>query len=278
MFVFPRPTLSLIALCTLIPVLAGCETVHDWVHDDSEITVKNAPKVEPVGLTPPSAGRAPLSDDELRSMTRKMSGGSVEIYDIGDGNDNGMISIAPVPSVSSIQTPAGMAYPSDPSVTVFPLDDFGGAYGGGMISPAVPYNAGPSSMTPAPFEGSDARGKLNSSAGKDVSRIYFDYGSDKIDAADKTVLAEAANAAKFAPIDRVRVEGHASVDAGNADPVSARMLNLKESMNRAYAVSRSLIQQGVPAEKIKTVAWGDTIPAGGNAAQRRVDIVTAPGY
>ena len=78
-------------------------------------------------------------------------------------------------------------------------------------------------------------------------------------------------------MDRVRVEGHASTNAGTNDPIRARILNLKESMNRAYAVSRTLIEEGVPAEKIKTIGYGDTVPAGSEDQQRRVDIVTAPG-
>lgn len=270
-----RSFLPIAALALLLPVLAGCETVESWVDGDDHVSIRNnsssAMKTDP---TEPTINRPALSDDELRGLSRKMSGGSVEVYDIDGGpTGEGMISIAP----QNIYSPdGGMTYPSDPSVTVFPLDDFGGMY-------PSPSNGGVIPLTPAPF-GRDVPdpaiggGKANSMSGKDMSRVYFEYGSDRIGSGDDSVLTQAAEAAKFAPVDRIRVEGHASVDSQVKDPIRARILNLEESMNRAYKVSRRLIEKGVPAEKIKTVAWGDTIPVGGAEQQRRVDIITSAGY
>ena len=57
-----------------------------------------------------------------------------------------------------------------------------------------------------------------------------------------------------------------------------KIINLKISMDRAFAVSRALIQRGIPAEAIKVVAWGDSRPPplvnGKNteSAARRVEI------
>jgi outer membrane protein OmpA-like peptidoglycan-associated protein len=272
-FMSARSFLPIAVMALLVPVLAGCETVDRWVDGGDHVTINNAPasdvKVAPAA---PVYGSAQPTRDELRGLASKMSGGSVEVYDIDGGPPNqGMISIAP--QYDAYPAQGGMAYPSDPSVTVFPLDDFGGMY--------PPQNGGVIPMTPAPFSDvPDAAigGKPHSSAGKDMSRVYFEYGSDRIGSGDDRVLSDAAEAAKFAPIDRVRVEGHASIDSQVKDPVKARILNLEESMNRAYKVSRRLIEKGVPAEKIKTVAWGDTIPSGGNESQRRVDIITSAGY
>lgn len=110
----------------------------------------------------------------------------------------------------------------------------------------------------------------------DISRVYFGYGSSTLNGANHAALNTIAENAKFAPVDRVMVEGHASSAAQSKDIVAAKIMNLKQSMDRAAAVSGALMQKGVPAEKIKTVAWGDTMPYGqGEAAQRRVDIITA---
>lgn len=268
-----RSLLSIAALALLLPVLAGCETVDRWVDGGDHVTIKNAPASNAKAETPlPVYGSKLPTEDELRGLASRASGGSVEVYDIdgGPSSNSGMISIAP--QYDAYPVPNGMAYPSDPSVTVFPLDDFGGIY---------PPQSGGGAMTPAPFgdvSEPSIGGKLHSSAGKDMSRVYFEYGSDRIGGGDDRILSEAAEAAKFAPVDRIRVEGHASVDSQVKDPVKARILNLEESMNRAYKVSRRLIEKGVPAEKIKTVGWGDTVPAGGAEQQRRVDIITSAGY
>jgi len=267
----------------LLPLIAfglsACDTVDGWTSGKrDQIMVKNndapppAPiqtstitqepaKIDPITATPVAP---PLSDSDLRNMTTKLSGGSVEIYPLDDDNvapDN-QISLAPIGSVSSVAMPAGQNVAGNPSVTVYPLDDFGGV----SAAPVYPANAGTATG-----------GQMKAAAGKDVSSVYFPYGSANLDGSDQRVLKDAAEVAKFAPVDRVSVEGHASPHTQVADPVKSKILNLKESMNRAFNVSRTLIEQGVPAEKIKTVGWGDTVPAGSEEAQRRVDVVTGGG-
>lgn len=271
-----RFLLPIVAFAVFLPVLAGCETVGNWVDGGDKVAVNNS-SVTPVSNTlaqPPSTS-APLSENELRNLTSKYSGGSVEVFDIGGGSDNrNMISIAsqPSPYGAASDMARGTAYSGDPSVTVFPLDGPVGGYG--STSSHMP-------MVPAPFADianpAIGGGKPSASVGKDVSRVYFEYGSAHIGSGDERVLRDAAEAAKFAPVDRIRVEGHASVHTQTNDPVKARILNLKESMNRAYKVSQQLIEKGVPAEKIKTVAWGDTVPAASDKEQRRVDIITGAG-
>lgn len=266
-------------LCLAV-FLSACETVDSWTNDKSDITVNNLS--QPAKLTPVASSKsATLNDSDLRKLNSNLSNASVEIYDL-DGGSADMMSGAPIAPVSSIQMPAGQPLANNPSVTVYPLDE----YAVGNAMPSAPYPAAspwPSPMQsqnegPASWGGDVAvGGKMNSSAGKDISRVYFPYGSARLDTSDKTVLRDVAETAKFAPVDRVRVEGHASTKTQTSDPIKARILNLKESMNRAYEVSRDLIEQGVPAEKIKTVGWGDTVSAGSEQAQRRVDVVTGAG-
>ena len=293
---FKKSFLVVVVGLFVSPLLGACAAMEDWsdipnVKNETakeEVKVTNrldsAPGIQPVPQFPVPGDR------DLKVMTSKLSGGSVEIYDI----DGGAQMAAPIGPVSVEQTPAGIPLATDPRVTVYPLDGVSTVY-----TPAYPQAQGwpnavlpvghtaSGSMTPGPdaWGGDDGRGslaieggKLVSRAGPNVSNIYFPYGSARLGREDSNVLSNVAETAKFAPVERVSVEGHASKPTQTNDPIKSRILNLKESMNRATAVSAELIEKGVPAEKIKTVGWGDTKGAGeGEAAQRRVDVLTGAG-
>lgn len=289
--------LAVSAIFAIMP-LTACEHYSDASKNDVQVT-SSAPlvvqdRMEGVpGVLPVPQFPVP-NDRDLKIMTSKLSGGSVEIYDLDSGAPQG--GWASVPPVQPDYVGIPMA--TDPNVIVYPLDGFNDYPGelrpvpssvtGGPVpnrqwpNAVLPTGYVDSGMTPPPESFGGDRpmaiedGKLVSRAGGDVANIYFSYGSAHLDGQDRSVLRNVAETAKFAPVDRVRVEGHASAAAQVSDPVKAKILNLKESMNRASAVSSELIAKGVPAEKIKTVGWGDTKPAnGGEAAQRRVDIYTA---
>lgn len=282
-------SLAMLAALVILP-LAACEHYTDDREDAIAVSSTTAtsgrldsvPGVQAVPQFPVP------NDRDLKVMTSKLSGGSVEIYDLDSGASQG--GWASVPPVQPDYVGIPMA--TDPNVIIYPLDGYNNYPG--ELRPA-PSMAGAShqqwpnavlpvgDMTPPPpsFGGDQPMtiegGKLSSRAGGDVSNVYFGYGSARLDGSDRSVLNNVAETAKFAPVDRVRVEGHASAPTQTNDPVKSKILNLKESMNRASAVSSELIAKGVPAEKIKTVGWGDTKPAGGGeAAQRRVDIYTGP--
>lgn len=284
-----QTAMACIAAFIVLPLGACDHLSGDDMNND--VTVSSAgtsggPRLDTVpGVRPVPQFPVP-NDRDLKVMTSKLSGGSVEIYDI----DSGMPQGAPVPAVQPDYVGIPMA--TDPNVTVYPLDgynDYPGELRPQPPSAMAGANQWPNSilpvgsaMTPPPasFGGDQPmdiqNGKLASRAGNQISNIYFPYGSARLDGNDRTVLSSVAETAKFAPVDRVSVEGHASAPAQTNDPVKAKILNLKESTNRAVAVSQELIQKGVPAEKIKTVAWGDTKPSGGGEAeQRRVDVYTA---
>ncbi len=298
---FTKTILAAVAVLVILP-LGACETVEGWTDGETP-KAKETQKTAELATPPMSSGmdNAPgvravpnfpvPADRDLKVMTSKLSGGSVEIYDLDGATDMG----APVAPVTPDYQGIPMA--SDSRVTVYPIDGYA-AYPGEMrpmpVAPVSSYASGQpnsilppgqtfgSGMTPPPdsFGGDQPMaiegGKLSSRSGPSVSNIYFPYGSAALDGSDSRVLNDVAETAKFAPVDRVSVEGHASMPTQVNDPVKAKILNLKESANRATKVSEQLIQNGVPAEKIKTVAWGDTKPAGGpEAAQRRVDIYTA---
>jgi outer membrane protein OmpA-like peptidoglycan-associated protein len=276
-------TKSVVAVLAVLS-LAGCETVEGWTGSKKKAPqeapppiisgrLDHAPGVQPVPNFPNPGAR------DLKIMTSKLSGGSVEIYDL-DGPAPSMQS-ASVPPVYT--DPSGIPLATDPRVTVYPVD----GYSSFQAEPTWPNAVLPVSGNVSHADGNAAPsfsgersasvegGKLPSRATPNVSNIYFPYGSSSLDGNDQTVLRDVAETAKFAPVDRVSVEGYASQPAQTDDPVKAKILNLKESLKRATVVSEQLIEQGVPAEKIKTVGWGDTKPSGsGEAGERRVDIVT----
>lgn len=297
-----KQVLALVAVLLAVPLVTGCESMDGWTGGKS-VNAANADDIsKPMDITSQRLDSAPgvrdipqfpvPQDRDLKVMTSKLSGGSVEIYDL-DNDSTGMGG-----SVPSVQPEyAGMQMASNPSVTVFPLDGVGGSYPGELTptgaAPVASVQQWPNSvlpvgntgfaggMTSAPGQWKDdakmaiVGGKLAPSVGTNVSSVYFPYGSAGIGGQENSALKNVAETAKFAPVERVSVEGHASPPTQSDDPIKAKILNLKESMNRAQAVSQHLIEQGVPAEKIKAVGWGDTKPAAGDeAAQRRVDIVT----
>ena len=285
-----------VAALAVIP-LTACEGLGGWEERNPTVQTTDAGKPMELGSTrlDNAPGVTPVpnfpvpQDSDLKVMTNKLSGGSVEIYNIDDAASGGPAPVAPVQADY-----AGIPLATDPRVTVYPIDGSGGTYPG-QLAMAPPEKTWPNSimpvshmpgqgdMTPPPAAwGSEqpmdiVAGKLSPRIGNDISSVYFSYGSAKLGSSERSALTNIAETAKFAPVDRVSVEGFASANAQTPDPVKAKILNLKESMNRVQTVSTSLIQNGVPPEKIKTVAWGDTKPVPGNeAAQRRVDVVTGP--
>jgi OOP family OmpA-OmpF porin len=277
--------LALLVLC--LPLLAACESLKEWSDSSaSGSSLSGTLAGAPVSEVP----EFPVPQDrDLKVMTSKLSGGSVEIYDLESGMPMGGGVTASVPPVQ----PAfdGIPMATDPRVTVYPLD--GGALNPSYVARApVPQwpNAtlpmggdqqeSPAGLMPSPAGWSDTPmqiedGRLSPRRAPGIASVYFNYGSARLGSPERSILRDVAEEAKFAPVDRVNVEGHASRAAQTNDPIKAKILNLKESMNRAQAVSQNLIESGVPGEKIKTVGWGDTKQiAGGEADQRRVDIFT----
>lgn len=172
----------------------------------------------------------------------------------------------------------GMPASTDSSVMVYPVDggQYPGASGASWPNSVLPVHN--NSLTPYSRGGRGGGGGVDSpriASGYAPSQIYFEHGSSRLGSGDRQALRQVAEQAKFAPVDRVSVEGHASTRTGVADPVEAKIVNLKQSMNRAFNVSSQLMRDGVPAEKIKTTVWGDTRNEGvGEAQSRRVDIIT----
>ena len=249
--------------------LAACGATGQK-RDAVKVTNKSV-AVAPVPQGGYGGASAPASSPANVSYGAMASTPEVEVYSLETGAPYGGGGETIPRGYTSSDFPGGAPLASDPSVTVFPIDGSGfgefAPIATAPFSPRVP--AGPLSDT---GNGLTPRAAV----GGPVSSVYFDYGSAQI--RDPDALRSVAETAKFAPVDRVVVEGHASPQTQTEDPVEARILNLRESLKRAEAVSKTLIREGVPAEKIKTVGWGDTKLSGGaEDSQHRVDIITAPG-
>jgi outer membrane protein OmpA-like peptidoglycan-associated protein len=202
--------------------------------------------------------------------------------------------ITPLPPRSAGSAPvmpdygAGLRTVQQGDVTLYPLDS--GAQGA-YPTAQTGYGTGGYAMTPAPspysqphalnraYQNYQHSGGMNAApaqyarSGSGETQIFFRYGSSRLGSIDKQKIASAADSARFAPVSKVTVEGFASrpTQAGT-NSVEAHVLNLKESMNRSFAVSKEMLRNGVPAEKIKTVSWGAAKATGDDSYDRRVDI------
>ena len=248
----------LVSLGCISLVLAGCETAG--FADRSDIEVTNAELSVPPPVDPMDGRmQARVTDQGVligpagAMLPPPMPAPGVEI-------------MPPAPLSAPAPMHAGVSM-GDPSVTIFPLD-------GEPLRAFDPIRPG----APRPLDTGRAYNmNMGSSIAAADTVIYFKHGSSRLGSGDMQKLSRAADAAKFAPVNRVLVEGHASTRAQTNDPVRNSILNLKESMNRAFAVSKTLIKKGVPAEKLKTTAYGDTVQVGSEQEQRRVDVITG-GY
>lgn len=238
---------SLVLAGFSVALLSACSTPENQMLPDTSMS--NPPSYS-TSQESPNMGTAIYTQETNNAAPSAtvLSGGSVEIYDLGGDSSS-------VPSVTIAQgygANQGGILASDSSVTIFPID--------GGSSPVSSYNASP-------------YGGYAGSSSAD-GKIYFSHGSARLGSGDVNKLSSVAEQAKFAPVSRITVEGYASqpTQAGEQS-VEGHILNLKESMNRSFAVSRSLMQKGVPAEKIKTVSWGSTKATGNETEDRRVDVV-----
>jgi outer membrane protein OmpA-like peptidoglycan-associated protein len=197
---------------------------------------------------------APAQDMDLMN---NMSSESVQVFPL-DGpsaapaQDNGSVSAwGHAPRNTS----------NDPSVQVFPLDD-------AMAEAIHPTGLAPTG-SPAPLLPENSNAPVSRSRDGNHAQVFFDHNSGELDSSAESVVSGFAQGHKGGTIS---VDGHASETASVDDPIQRKIINLKMSMERAFAVARRLIEDGVPAESIRTSAWGETRPGESEAASRRVDI------
>ena len=99
-----------------------------------------------------------------------------------------------------------------------------------------------------------------------MEKVQFETGSDKILQKSYGLLNQVSNTLKnHSEIKKIRVEGH-------TDDVGNDTFNLKLSQRRADSVRNYLIKQGVPADRLLAVGFGETKPISSNGTPRGKEI------
>lgn len=254
--------------------LSGCETFKGSMrdvyelgtgtpHDHSQQVVNVETRADRGDMAPmpiPSAAYTPPRYEPMATgfgQSAVMANDSVSVFPQGGMPGYG----------------AGVAN-FDSSVEIFPLDGPAPMMGGTSDVSSQYYIGG---QVQGGYQG-DYQGNYSSGGTPFVpagrNQVYFNNGSSRLGNHDRNKLSDLADEAKFAPVNYVTVSGHASRNTrGGSDSVEGQIRNLKQSMDRSFAVSRELIRQGVPGDKIKTVSWGAAKATGTNTEDRRVDII-----
>ena len=111
-----------------------------------------------------------------------------------------------------------------------------------------------------------------------VATVFFKSGSSSITEAGRREIRRAAGMARNQGA-RVVVIGHASSRTKNLNPLRHQMANFRISYDRAQAVARELVRQGVDQQAIEISAVSDSEPVyyevmpAGEAGNRRAEIV-----
>ena len=93
----------------------------------------------------------------------------------------------------------------------------------------------------------------NFNIGQVIQPIYFDYNDATIREDSKEILSQVAQVLLNSPSQRVEVEGHCDVRG-------ATEYNLHLGERRAQAVMRYLVKQGVDADQVSIISYGEERP------------------
>lgn len=264
-----KPRFILLSTLSVL-ALSGCE---------STTFNKLNPFGQPAATAQTSADVQMREDNGMVDMSYQNNMGtagnsSVDVFDIASPSDGGF----QPQGYTDTYNAGGPAMPSytngvasfDPSVTIYPVDGSAPMMAGNNAG-GYGYDSG--YAAPQSYDQNNY-GQSYSGGYGGGNQIFFTHGSSRLGGGDRSKLSSVAEQAKFAPVNRVTVAGYASqpTQAGSQS-VEGHILNLKESMNRTFAVSRELMHKGVPAEKIKAVSWGSTKSTGSEQQDRRVDVI-----
>ena len=120
--------------------------------------------------------------------------------------------------------------------------------GGGATTPMTDSGSAPA----APVEKMGAMDSFMNATGSD--RVFFDYDKYDVKPEGRVSLRKWAVWLRTNPDIKVTVEGH-------CDERGTREYNLALGDRRANAVKEYLVSQGVGADRIKTISYGEERPA-----------------
>jgi outer membrane protein OmpA-like peptidoglycan-associated protein len=265
---FSRDRISSIGL-----VLAGvaCLALSACATQEEEVVPVQKPSFNQTMFDLTNGGRT----DPLE-MAKKASSPNVQVFPFDKpGVSASGLALTPPPGAKE--------YSGDPSVEVFPLEDAKPSSDVERVSLDGPGMPQADALLGQP---SVKAGKPQSpnfvsieAPGEPVVRIYFAHDSSDLDPSAMGDISTIS--ARFNPNREdyiLSVEGHASTQSSEADPIKRRIVNMRVATDRAYNVARALMEAGIAPEKIRTVSWGESLPAkahdgmDANAASRRVEI------
>ncbi|MCK6418173.1 MAG: OmpA family protein [Alphaproteobacteria bacterium] len=203
-------------------------------------------------------------DTDYAQMVTQDSQGQIEVYPF----DNGRQADSYMPALDNVTT-SGTSLSTDPSVEIYTFDD------ADSIMPG-PDLAQVGREIIATVEGVSNDGMMFA----DGLIVYFGDGQTSLDQADRRALRDYAQRYKDSGLGQIVVEGHAS--AMGKKGKSTEIANIKFSLERAYHVTKRLIEEGIPAAQIITKGYGANIPAlpqdgmSEADASRRVEIHAIP--
>lgn len=233
--------------------------------------------IVPVEQSPPvradAAPSAPMASAAVQAA--KATGGAVTVYELDTPGTPG--------AGDGLRPPVALQSAADPSVDVYPIDygraDPGARWAGSGILMPSGRDAMAGKVLDDNVQGGPGAFPSDGLSARDgaPARVFFAHGSSTLTPSARKVLADMAAWANRTG-GSIVVEGHASRRAGMTDSVGRETVNLKQSLDRAYAVSRELLRLGVTSDRIRTSGLGDSRPSesmagrSAEAASRRVEI------
>jgi outer membrane protein OmpA-like peptidoglycan-associated protein len=238
----------------LLPLLLGGCSYFDTGEDERLQTGKPGGAIEVVDQS--AYAPEPISVAEAIS---RHTDGRVQVFDL-DEPVAGALYYEPVYDSAAVQPaavipvdyePAPRVYAANPSVEIFPFEDF-----------APLANSPAHAAPPPPVEQVMREEDYVALEGHDGDKVivYFGHDSAALSLEAQGKVASVASQFNEASGQGITVEGHSSVKANYEGAAQRKIVNLKISMNRAFAVARGLIENGVPADFIRVMAWGDVRP------------------
>jgi outer membrane protein OmpA-like peptidoglycan-associated protein len=110
-----------------------------------------------------------------------------------------------------------------------------------------------------------------------VATIYFNSGSARLSPNDRRIVQQVSDVARRTG-GTLRIIGHSSMAHAGRDAERAAMVNYKMSLERADAVAKALLSDGIPGNQMQVMAEGSQNPiyaessATGVAGNRRTEI------
>jgi len=119
-------------------------------------------------------------------------------------------------------------------------------------TPTATAAAQPSAPTPAKMAATPSLSDEELFA-QNVKDVFFDYNKANIRPDEENIAQNDAAFLKEHPTIKVLVEGHCD-DRGSIE------YNLALGTSRAESVKQTLLQEGVPADRVKTISYGKEKP------------------